>query len=110
MCVVFAYVVCHSPDFGTVLVSDKEMILELERMRARHGMCGKEQSPSRLDGFVKSLEEERNYYKQELERYRLLRGRTDKSPTPSPGRGRSPRGRGSWHGKVGADIYFCNYN
>uniref|UniRef100_A0A8C2K8Z3 Centrosomal protein 135 n=1 Tax=Cyprinus carpio TaxID=7962 RepID=A0A8C2K8Z3_CYPCA len=62
----------------------QEMILELERMRARHGMCGKEQSPSRLDAFVKSLEEERNYYKQELERYRLCRGRTDKSPTPSP--------------------------
>uniref|UniRef100_A0A8C1L6K7 Centrosomal protein 135 n=1 Tax=Cyprinus carpio TaxID=7962 RepID=A0A8C1L6K7_CYPCA len=62
----------------------QEMILELERMRARHGMCGKEQSPSRLDAFVKSLEEERNYYKQELERYRLLRGKTDKSPTPSP--------------------------
>uniref|UniRef100_A0A673NI26 Centrosomal protein 135 n=1 Tax=Sinocyclocheilus rhinocerous TaxID=307959 RepID=A0A673NI26_9TELE len=95
VCVVSAYVVCHSPDFGTVLVSDKEMILELEQMRARHGMCGKEQSPSRLDGFLKSLEEERNYYKQELERYRLLRGRTDKSPTPSPGRGRSPRGRGN---------------
>uniref|UniRef100_A0A9J7YE41 Centrosomal protein 135 n=1 Tax=Cyprinus carpio carpio TaxID=630221 RepID=A0A9J7YE41_CYPCA len=62
----------------------QEMILELERMHARHGMCGKEQSPSRLDGFVKNLEEERNYYKQELERYRLCRGRTDKSPTPSP--------------------------
>uniref|UniRef100_A0A671L5M4 Centrosomal protein 135 n=1 Tax=Sinocyclocheilus anshuiensis TaxID=1608454 RepID=A0A671L5M4_9TELE len=84
VCVGCAYVVCHSPDFGTVLVSDKQMILELEQMRARHGMCGKEQSPSRLDGFLKSLEEERNYYKQELERYRLLRGRTDKSPTPSP--------------------------
>uniref|UniRef100_A0A8C2DM88 Centrosomal protein 135 n=1 Tax=Cyprinus carpio TaxID=7962 RepID=A0A8C2DM88_CYPCA len=83
--------------------ADKEMILELERMHARHGMCGKEQSPSRLDGFVKSLEEERNYYKQELERYRLCRGRTDKSPTPSPGRGRSPRGRGSWHGKRDGD-------
>ncbi|KTG32427.1 hypothetical protein cypCar_00002379 [Cyprinus carpio] len=83
--------------------TDKEMILELERMHARHGMCGKEQSPSRLDGFVKNLEEERNYYKQELERYRLCRGRTDKSPTPSPGRGRSPRGRGSWHGKRDGD-------
>ncbi|XDV42119.1 hypothetical protein PO909_010851 [Leuciscus waleckii] len=79
--------------------ADKEMILELERMRARHGMCGKDHSPSRLDAFVKSLEEERNYYKQEVVRYRLVRGRTDKTPTPSPGRGRSPRGRGSWHEK-----------
>ncbi|KAK7133114.1 hypothetical protein R3I94_015109 [Phoxinus phoxinus] len=83
--------------------ADKEMILELERMRARHGMCGKDHSPSRLDAFVKSLEEERNYYKQEVERYRLVRGRTDKTPTPSPGRGRSPRGRGSWHEKRDGD-------
>lgn len=75
------------------------MVLELERMRARHGMCGKDHSPSRLDAFVKSLEEERNYYKEEVERYRLVRGRTDRSPTPVS-RGRSPRGRGSWHGKV----------
>ncbi|KAK7150375.1 hypothetical protein R3I93_011585 [Phoxinus phoxinus] len=83
--------------------ADKEMILELERMRARHGMCGKDHSPSRLDAFVKSLEEERNYYKQEVERYRLVRGRTDKTPTPSPGRGRSPRGRGRWHEKRDGD-------
>lgn len=83
--------------------ADKEMILELERMRARHGMCGKDHSPSRLDAFVKNLEEERNYYKQEVERYRLVRGRADKSPTPSPGRGRSPRGRGSWHEKRDGD-------
>ncbi|XP_067272949.1 centrosomal protein of 135 kDa isoform X2 [Pseudorasbora parva] len=83
--------------------ADKEMILELERMRARHGMCGKDHSPSRLDAFVKSLEEERNYYKQEVERYRLVKGRTDRSPAPSPGRGRSPRGRGSWHEKRDGD-------
>ncbi|XP_077075876.1 centrosomal protein of 135 kDa isoform X2 [Siphateles boraxobius] len=83
--------------------ADKEMILELERMRARHGMCGKDHSPSRLDAFVKSLEEERNYYKQEVERYRLVRGRTDKTHTPSPGRGRSPRERGSWHEKRDGD-------
>uniref|UniRef100_A0A671PR97 Uncharacterized protein n=1 Tax=Sinocyclocheilus anshuiensis TaxID=1608454 RepID=A0A671PR97_9TELE len=66
-----------------------ENLEEVIQMRASHGMSGKEQSPSHLDAFVKSLEEERNYYKQELERYRLLRGRTDKSPTPSPGRGRN---------------------
>ncbi|KAG1964388.1 centrosomal protein of 135 kDa isoform X2 [Pimephales promelas] len=84
--------------------ADKEMILELERMRARHGICGKDHSPSRLDAFVKSLEEERNYYKQEVERYRLVRGRTDKTLTPSPGRGRSPRGRGSWHEKRDGDV------
>uniref|UniRef100_A0A4W4GW01 Centrosomal protein of 135 kDa n=1 Tax=Electrophorus electricus TaxID=8005 RepID=A0A4W4GW01_ELEEL len=76
--------------------ADKEMILELERMRVRHGMCSKERSPSRLDAFVKSLEEERDHYKQEVERYRMARGGADKGPAPSPSRGRSPRGRRSW--------------
>ncbi|XP_076873237.1 centrosomal protein of 135 kDa isoform X3 [Brachyhypopomus gauderio] len=76
--------------------TDKEMILELERMRARHGMCGKERSPSRLDAFVKSLEEERDLYKQEVERYRKAREWPDKGPAPSLSRGRSPRGRRSW--------------
>ncbi|XP_007259577.3 centrosomal protein of 135 kDa isoform X1 [Astyanax mexicanus] len=76
--------------------ADKEMILELERMRVRHGMCGKERSPSRLDAFVKSLEDERDHYRQEAERYRKTRGGSDRSPIPSPSRGRSPRGRGSF--------------
>lgn len=79
--------------------ADKEMILELERMRVKHGVCGKDPSPSRLDAFVKSLEEERDYYRQEVERYCTVKGRVNKSPTPSPGRGRSPRGRSSCHGK-----------
>lgn len=79
--------------------ADKEMVLELERMRVTHGMCGKDPSPSRLDAFVKSLEEERDYYRQEMERYYTVKGRANKSSTPSPGRGRSPRGRSSWHGK-----------
>ncbi|XP_056620365.1 centrosomal protein of 135 kDa isoform X2 [Triplophysa dalaica] len=77
--------------------ADKEMILELERMRVKHGVCGKDPSPSRLDAFVKSLEEERDYYRQEVERYRTVKDRGNKSPTPSPGRGRSPRGRSSWN-------------
>lgn len=86
-----------------MIVSDKEMILELERMRVKHGVCGKDPSPSRLDAFVKSLEEERDFYRQEVERYRTVKGRVNKSPAPSPGRGRSPRGRSSWHGKVRTD-------
>ncbi|XP_072538741.1 centrosomal protein of 135 kDa isoform X1 [Salminus brasiliensis] len=76
--------------------ADKEMILELERMRVRHGMCSKERSPSRLDAFVRSLEEERDHYRQEADRYRKTRGGSDRSPIPSPSRGRSPRGRGSY--------------
>uniref|UniRef100_A0A8C7GHP2 Centrosomal protein 135 n=1 Tax=Oncorhynchus kisutch TaxID=8019 RepID=A0A8C7GHP2_ONCKI len=54
--------------------ADKELVLELESMRSKHGVCGKDRSPSRLDAFVRSLEEERDYYRQEAERYRRARG------------------------------------
>ncbi|XP_014024490.1 centrosomal protein of 135 kDa isoform X1 [Salmo salar] len=82
--------------------ADKELVLELESMRSKHGVCGKDPSPSRLDAFVRSLEEERDYYRQEAERYRRARGPgvMDHTPTrSSPGRGRSPRGRTGWHGR-----------
>lgn len=61
-------------------------------MRAKHGVCGRERSPSRLDAFVKSLEEERDYYRQETERYKRAGGAggPDLSPSRSPGRGKSP--------------------
>lgn len=71
-------------------------MLELESMQAKHGVCGRERSPSRLDAFVKSLEEERDFYRQEAERYRRARGAgaQDLSFGQSPARGRSPsRGR-----------------
>lgn len=86
-----------------MLYLDKELVLELESMRSKHGVCGKDPSPSRLDAFVRSLEEERDYYRQEAERYRRARGPgvMDHTPTrSSPGRGRSPRGRTGWHGRV----------
>ncbi|XP_021455103.1 centrosomal protein of 135 kDa isoform X2 [Oncorhynchus mykiss] len=82
--------------------ADKELVLELESMRSKHGVCGKDRSPSRLDAFVRSLEEERDYYRQEAERYRRARGPgvMDHTNTrSSPGRGRSPRGRTGWHGR-----------
>lgn len=61
--------------------------MELESMRTKYGVCKRERSPSRLDAFVKSLEEERDYYRQEVECYRRVRGAG--SPTRSPTRGRS---------------------
>ncbi|KAM4629083.1 centrosomal protein of 135 kDa [Polymixia lowei] len=79
----------------TITVTDRELVLELETMRTKHGVCGRERSPSRLDAFVKSLEEERDYYRQEADRYKRARGPggLDFSPSRSPGRGRSPRPR-----------------
>ncbi|XP_035997365.1 centrosomal protein of 135 kDa [Fundulus heteroclitus] len=78
------------------MAADKELVLELEAMRAKHGVCGRERSPSRLDAFVKSLEEERDFYRHEAERYKRARGAGGPglSPSRSPDRGRSPKGKG----------------
>ncbi|XP_029905764.1 centrosomal protein of 135 kDa isoform X2 [Myripristis murdjan] len=78
-----------------LMAADKDLVLELETMRTKHGVCGRERSPSRLDAFVRSLEEERDYYRQEAERYKRSRGHggLDSSPTRSPHRGRSPGSR-----------------
>ncbi|KAG7488859.1 hypothetical protein MATL_G00038960 [Megalops atlanticus] len=77
--------------------TEKELVLELERMRARYGICGADSSPSRLDAFIRTLEEERNFYRQEAERLQ--------SPTHSPTRGRSLARRWSprqsWQGRTG---------
>ncbi|XP_020499436.1 centrosomal protein of 135 kDa isoform X2 [Labrus bergylta] len=73
--------------------ADKDLVLELEAMRAKHGVCGRERSPSRLDAFVKSLEEERDYYRQEAERYKGIRGAAGLDSSPSRSPGRSPRSK-----------------
>ncbi|KAM4738801.1 centrosomal protein of 135 kDa isoform 1-T1 [Anableps anableps] len=75
-----------------MMAADKQLVLELEAMRAKHGVCGREHSPSRLDAFVKSLEEERDFYRHEAERYKRARGASF-SPSRSPDRGRSPKGK-----------------
>ncbi|XP_038647081.1 centrosomal protein of 135 kDa isoform X3 [Scyliorhinus canicula] len=71
------------------LAAEREIVMELERMRTQHGILKGDSSPSRLDKFVKTLEEERNYYKDEMEYLQdLVSGRV--SPVCSPRRGRSP--------------------
>uniref|UniRef100_A0A8C5B5R6 Centrosomal protein of 135 kDa n=1 Tax=Gadus morhua TaxID=8049 RepID=A0A8C5B5R6_GADMO len=52
--------------------NDRELVLELETMRAKHGICRKERSPSRLDAFVRSLEEERDHYRKVAEHYKRV--------------------------------------
>ncbi|KAJ1215190.1 hypothetical protein NDU88_002799 [Pleurodeles waltl] len=47
--------------------TERELVLELERMRTHYGILRRDRSPSRMDTFVKTLEEERDYYKKELE-------------------------------------------
>ncbi|XP_041862587.1 centrosomal protein of 135 kDa isoform X2 [Melanotaenia boesemani] len=90
-----------------MMAADKDLVLELETMRAKHGVCGRERSPSRLDAFVKSLEEERDYYRQEAERYKRARGAggLSSSPSRSPDRGRSPRSKLKQGGVAEADLF-----
>uniref|UniRef100_A0A4W3ITP8 Centrosomal protein 135 n=1 Tax=Callorhinchus milii TaxID=7868 RepID=A0A4W3ITP8_CALMI len=63
---------CQSPE--------RELVMDLERMRSHHGALRGDRSPSRLDKFVKSLEEERDYYKCEVE---YLQGMVSGQSSPS---------------------------
>ncbi|XP_061539698.1 centrosomal protein of 135 kDa-like isoform X6 [Phycodurus eques] len=66
---------------------EKVLVLELEGWRTRYGICGRARSPSRLDAFVKSLEEERDHYRQEAEHYKNVS--VSSSSSRSPDRQRS---------------------
>ncbi|XP_068448993.1 centrosomal protein of 135 kDa isoform X2 [Clinocottus analis] len=67
------------------MAADRELVLELEAVRAKHGVCGRERSPSRLDAFVRSLEEERDRYRREAERYKRAGGQSpDRRGRSSP--------------------------
>ena len=62
-------------------------MLEIERLKRKNGpLAGakKGKAPSKLDAFVRSIEEERNYYRDQAEAFqKLLRGEI-------PSRGQSP--------------------
>ncbi|NWS12848.1 CP135 protein, partial [Pachyramphus minor] len=61
-------------------IKERELVLELERMRVEYGIALGDKSPSRLDAFVKTLEDDRDYYKQELE---YLQKMIRRRPSPS---------------------------
>ncbi|KAM8939873.1 centrosomal protein of 135 kDa [Pelodytes ibericus] len=50
------------------MITERELVLEVERMRTQYGILRTDRSPSRLDSFVKTLEEERDYYRTEMEK------------------------------------------
>ncbi|XP_066287957.1 centrosomal protein of 135 kDa-like isoform X2 [Branchiostoma lanceolatum] len=75
---------------------EKELVLELERLRDMSVRHKRDKSPSRLDNFIKSLEEERDYYKQEVDVLQnMLKKRSGspaKTPTSTPTKGSSIKG------------------
>ncbi|NWQ74150.1 CP135 protein, partial [Columbina picui] len=61
-------------------IKERELVLEIERMRVEYGIALGDKSPSRLDAFVKTLEDDRDYYKRELE---YLQKMIKRRPSPS---------------------------
>ncbi|NXT22861.1 CP135 protein, partial [Syrrhaptes paradoxus] len=61
-------------------IKERELVLEIERMRLEYGIALGDKSPSRLDSFVKTLEDDRDYYKRELE---YLQKMIRRRPSPS---------------------------
>ncbi|NXS48553.1 CP135 protein, partial [Balaeniceps rex] len=61
-------------------IKEREFVLEIERMRLEYGIALGDKSPSRLDAFVKTLEDDRDYYKRELE---YLQKMIKRRPSPS---------------------------
>ncbi|NXY42382.1 CP135 protein, partial [Ceuthmochares aereus] len=61
-------------------IKERELVLEIERMRLECGIALGDKSPSRLDAFVKTLEDDRDYYKRELE---YLQKMIKRRPSPS---------------------------
>ncbi|XP_069712111.1 centrosomal protein of 135 kDa isoform X3 [Phaenicophaeus curvirostris] len=64
----------------TFEIKERELVLEIERMRLECGIALGDKSPSRLDAFVKTLEDDRDYYKRELE---YLQKMIKRRPSPS---------------------------
>lgn len=69
-----------------ISITEKELVLEIERLKRKNGpgMTKKGKTPSKLDAFIRSVEEERNYYRDQADALqKMLRGEI-------PTRSRSP--------------------
>ncbi|XP_029401174.1 centrosomal protein of 135 kDa isoform X1 [Mus pahari] len=86
-------------------VTERELTLEVERMRLEHGIKRRDKSPSRLDTFLKGIEEERDYYKKELEKLQHLIQRRSYSTNYSA-REKAPIVKCSEKGDYNADVHL----
>ncbi|XP_034364086.1 centrosomal protein of 135 kDa isoform X2 [Arvicanthis niloticus] len=86
-------------------VTERELTLEVERMRLEHGIKRRDKSPSRLDTFLKGIEEERDYYKRELEKLQHLIQRRSCSVNYCA-REKSPVVKCSERGDYNSDIHL----
>ncbi|KAL4230126.1 hypothetical protein ACF0H5_010511 [Mactra antiquata] len=76
-----------------LMANEKELVLEIERLKRKNGPAAtnkKSKIPSKLDAFVRTIEEERNYYRDQAEAFqKMLRGDIP-SRSRSPPRSRTP--------------------
>ena len=80
------------------LRAEKELVLEIERLKRKNGPSTKKgKIPSKLDAFIRGIEEERDYYKQQTDMLqRMLRGEPAGTFTKPSSRSASPvREKGS---------------
>ncbi|XP_077983787.1 centrosomal protein of 135 kDa-like [Glandiceps talaboti] len=70
--------------------NERQLVLELERLRL--SPIKRSKSPSRVEAVMRKLEEERDYFKGEVEvLQKILKDRTLSSPSRASSRGRSPK-------------------
>ncbi|XP_025088561.1 testis-specific gene 10 protein-like isoform X3 [Pomacea canaliculata] len=64
--------------------NEKELVLEIERLKRKNGPSTKKgKIPSKLDAFIRGIEEEREYYRQQADALqRMLRGEPPRSSSP----------------------------
>lgn len=79
-----------------MIETEKELVLEIERLKRKNGPITKKgKVPSKLDAFIRGIEEERDYYRQQADSLqRMLRGEPPRAASPirsrPPSRSASP--------------------
>lgn len=74
------------------VLAEKELVLEIERLKRKNGPSTKKgKIPSKLDAFIRGIEEERDYYKQQTDMLqRMLRGEPASTLSKPSSRSASP--------------------
>ena len=76
-----------------ILFSEKELVLEIDRLKHRTSCGTKKKSaktPNRVEALLKSVEQERDYWKGEVDILQKISSSRALSPSRSPSRARSP--------------------
>ncbi|XP_076467897.1 centrosomal protein of 135 kDa-like [Babylonia areolata] len=69
-----------------LVANEKDLVLEIERLKRKNGPVTKKgKLPSKLDAFIRSIEEDRDYYRQQTDALqRMMRGEPTALPLSKP--------------------------